>query len=66
MKIIILTKCRIDNKNQVKVLVQNTFYLNTDEVIPLAFDCTRLFYSNNYPLILIESNNHGGYIFLAL
>ena len=59
-------KCRVDNKNQVNVLVQNTFYLNTDEVIPLAFDCARLFYSNNYPLILIESKNHGGYIFLAL
>ena len=53
-------KCRVDNENQTNVLVINSFQFELNNVLPLIFDCARLFYSNNYSLIIIESRNDGG------
>ena len=41
------------------VLVQNSFHLDLDKTTSIIFDCARLFYSNNYPLVIIESKNGG-------
>ena len=54
-------KCRVDDKNQVNVFVQNSFYLNLKEVSEKIFDCAKLFHSNNYPIIIVETKNGGGY-----
>ena len=53
-------KCRVDNKNQVNVFVQNTFNLNYEYAAGKIFQCSELFHSNNYPIIIIEENNGGG------
>ena len=54
-------KCRIDEENKVNVLVQNSFLINLEKAIGAALNCAKLFYSNNYPLIIIQSKNNGGY-----
>jgi len=54
-------KCRVDLEKQVNVLVQNYFLINKEKATGLALNCAKLFYSNNYPLIIIESKNGGGY-----
>ena len=53
-------KCRVDEENKVNVLVQNSFSLDFYKASEKAFDCTRLFYSNEYPIIIIEDHNGGG------
>ena len=58
-------KCRVDEKNKVNVLVQNSFSINYLKAMRTILSCGQLFYSNNYPLIIIESNNNGGNSLLA-
>ena len=58
-------KCRVDNENQVNVLAQNTFYLDFQISAGKIMYCAKLFHSNNYPIILIEDRNTGGYPNLA-
>ena len=58
-------KCRVDEKNKVNVLVQNSFSVNYFEAIRTILSCGQLFYSNNYPVIIIESKNKGGNSLLA-
>ena len=58
-------KCRVDNENQVNVLAQNTFYLDFQISAGKIMYCAKLFHSNNYPIILIEDRNIGGYPNLA-
>ena len=58
-------KCRYDEKNKVNVLIQNSFNLNFFNTSEKALDCARLFYSNEYPLIIIQDNNGGGILNLA-
>ena len=54
-------KCRVNQNKKVNVLIQNTFEfgVNIDELISLVFGCSKLFHSNNYPIIIIETNNDG-------
>ena len=61
-------KCRVDRNKKVNVLIQNTFEfdVNIDELISLVFGCSKLFHSNNYPIIIIETNNDGGKPNLAM
>ena len=61
-------KCRVDKYKNVNVLIQNTFKIgeNINELISLAFGCSKLFHSNNYPIIIIETNNDGGKPELAM
>ena len=54
-------KCRVDQENEVNVFVQNTFNLDYGNAVGNIFKCAELFHSNNYPLIIIESENGGGY-----
>ena len=58
-------KCRMDDTNHVNVLVQNNFDLQIHKAIGKILNCAELFYSNNYPLIIIETKNNGGYPILA-
>ena len=53
-------KCRFDKKNKVNILVQNSFSLNFKNGTSAIFDCAKLFYSNEFPLIIIETRNNGG------
>ena len=54
-------KCRVDKDHQVNVFVQNSFIMD-DKIVPgKIFKCAQLFHSNNYPIIIIEDRNDGGY-----
>ena len=53
-------KCRFDEKNKVNVLVQNSFDINVGNAYSKVLDCFDIFYSNEYPIIIIEDNNGGG------
>ena len=57
-----LIKCKVDEDNKKNVMQQISFspddYYEYEEVM---FKCLDAFYSNNYEIIIIESNNNGGY-----
>ena len=53
-------KCRVDTINKVNVFVQNSFNMDYLQSIRTILNCARLFYSNNFPIIIIESKNSGG------
>ena len=60
-----LFKCRIDENNKVNVIYQNSFHFNyVEEATGKMLKCARAFLNNKYPVIIIESNNEGGYAFL--
>ena len=59
-------KCRVDEKNKVNVIVQNSFHMNPRKFPGAILECIDLFYSNNYPIIAIETLNGGGYGFIPL
>ena len=63
-------KCIIDTTNQVNVLVQYSFDFFEDkdynDALNIIDKCLNEFYDNEYPIIVIESNNGGGNIELAL
>ena len=56
-------QCRVDDVYHLNVFTQNTFgytkdaYKNALEVVE---NCTEMFYSNDYPIVGIESYNGGG------
>ena len=54
-------KCRVDEKNKVNVLVENSFATEGFLSMEKYLDCARLFYSNEYPIIIIQDNNEGGF-----
>jgi hypothetical protein len=58
-------KCRVDKENKVNVFAQNSFNMDYLESVRTILNCARLFYSNNFPLIIIESKNSGGNPILA-
>ena len=53
-------KCRVDTINKVNVFVQSSFNMNYLQSLRTILNCAKLFYSNNYPIIIIESKNGGG------
>ncbi len=56
-----MLKCRVDNKNKVNVIYQNSFNFDDLEKSFDFFDnCFYSFYNNNYPIIVIEDFNNGG------
>ena len=59
-------KCRFDEKNKVNVLVQNSFNLNIENAYSKVLECFEIFYSNEYPIIIIENSNPGGYFELSV
>ena len=61
-------RCRVDEKNKLNVFYQNNFYfidLEEKEMFDLVYNCSKLFHSNNYKIVGIESNNGGGDAILA-
>ena len=59
-------KCRFDEKNKVNVLVQNSFLINVRNADSKVLECFEIFYSNKYPIIIIEDKNSGGYADLLI
>ena len=59
-------KCRVDEENKVNVVVQTSFDLETRLGILKLIQCAKLFHSNNYPIIIIESLNGGGDVYLYI
>ena len=62
-----LLKCKVVLENKINVFYQNRFsesdfydYENT------MYSCFKKFYSNNYPIIIIEDQNGGGYSELCI
>ena len=61
-------RCRVDETNKLNVFYQNDFEfydLETNEMLDIIYNCTKLFHSNNYKIVGIESKNEGGLIILA-
>ncbi len=54
-------KFRVDNKNKVNVFYQNTFdFVINEQLIEKLNKISNKTHENDYPIILIESNNEGG------
>ena len=53
-------KCKVDHEKQVNLFVQNTFSLSYKNAAGHIFQCAKLFHENNYPIIVIETQNGGG------
>ena len=53
-------KCRSDDEYKVNVFVQNSFDFDFEPASERIFDCAKLFHTNNYPIIIIETKNGGG------
>jgi len=59
-------KCIVDDLNRVNVIFQNTFLPSSIELAKEFFDnCFSSFDNNDYPIIIIEAQNTGGYVYLA-
>ena len=63
-------KCLVDDEKHVNVLEQGTFMFFEDDIYKDAIDtidkCINEFYSNDYPIVVIENNNGGGQIKVGL
>ena len=54
-------KCRVDEENKLNIFYQSSFhFINSTDGNNIIYKCTKLFYSNNYRIVGIESNNFGG------
>ena len=61
-------KCRVDNVHKANVFVQNSFSISGGkfrEAKVKIIQCAKLFHTNKYPIIIIESKNTGGNPILA-
>lgn len=59
-------KCIVDDLNRVNVIFQNTFLPSSIELAKQFLDnCFSSFDNNDYPIIIIEALNAGGYVDLA-
>ena len=59
-------KCKIDKDKKVNVIYQNSFLFEfLYNSMGNMLKCVKSFYSNNYPIIIIESKNGGGYAVLS-
>ena len=59
-------KCRVDDKNKVNVYFQNSFSIDDDDVFDSLLKCQFNFLNNDYPIVVIEDSNSGGYIYLSM
>ena len=58
-------KCKVDHLNKVNVIYQNSFYFKDIHlVVGKMLKCVSSFFNNDYPVIIIESKNGGGYAIL--
>ena len=58
-------KCRVDHKNQINVILQQSFLSELQPAENIIEQCSRLFHENNYSVVIIENQNGGGNIVLS-
>lgn len=59
-------KCRVDKLYEVNVIYQNSFLVeDLNKGKKLLDNCFESFDKNNYPIVVIQSKNGGGYVELA-
>ena len=59
--------CRVDKINQVNVFKQTSFFSKSQKNYEdIIYECFKMFYDNEYPIIGIESNNDNGDAKLSL
>ncbi len=63
-------KCRVDEENKVNVYYQNSFMINIDYDSMFIFEelvlCQYNFLNNDYPIVVIQDANSGGYFFFSM
>lgn len=60
-------KCRFDQDKNLNVFYQNSFIFQSIEDADKKFiSCIDLFNTNDYPIVIIQSRNGGGYVDFAL
>ena len=59
-------KCRVDEKNQLNVILQTTFSLDIQSAINIIDKCVDLFHSNKYEIVVIENANGGGKVDISI
>ena len=64
---VIKFKCRFDSNKNLNVFYQNSFlFQSVKDAEDKFFKCIDLFYTNNHPIVIIQSRNPGGYVDFAL
>ena len=58
-------KCRVDEYNGLNVIVQGSFNLDATKAEDVIYLCTLKFHGNNFPVVVIENMNGGGYGILS-
>ena len=54
-------RCRVDEENKLNIFYQTSFdFSDVSDAENVIYKCIKLFYSNNYRIVGIESNNLGG------
>ena len=64
-------KCRVDNINKVNVYYQNSFMieekdLSDNDLFNLLIKCQYIFLNNDYPIVVIQDANGGGYVHYSM
>ena len=59
-------KCRVDDKNKVNVYFQNSFSIEVENILDKMIYCQNKFLNNDYPIVVIEDLNGGGYVLLSM
>jgi hypothetical protein len=59
-------KCRVDDKNKVNVYFQNSFAIKIVDIIDPLLECQFNFLNKEYPIVVIEDLNGGGYVYLSM
>ena len=54
--------CKTDNKNEINIYGITGFSLTSYEYLSAIINCTELFDSNTYPVVLVNLYNNGGYV----
>ena len=53
-------RCRVDNDKQINVLVQESFDIDLNKNIEIAYQCSKKFHENDYRIVVIENLIQGG------
>ena len=53
-------RCRVDNDKHINVLVQESFNIDLNKNVEIAYKCAELFHKNEYRIVVIESLVQGG------
>jgi hypothetical protein len=58
-------KCRVDDYNNLNVIVQGSFSIDSIKAQEVIYYCASKFHDNNYQIVVIENNNGGGWAILS-